>query len=221
MRRRFLSAGNFRSSAVRISRWRPDMARLGECDLYPNKMVQTSAELNQTARFSYYKGTKANYLRLYLNRGGAEYQQELYAKLAFNLMSRDETAKLCLNLTWKSKSLSCLHLDPLFLAKYSLVNRPLREIKSLKETLSLTKFRELWKGPFIDCVITKRAKKQPTLNALKNSGRLPISEETFKDLQALKRFCAAAAKHFFDNLSHGRGVAVTMMRREQHPFLAF
>ncbi|GFO22738.1 hypothetical protein PoB_004924300 [Plakobranchus ocellatus] len=37
--------------------------------------------------------------------------------------------------------------------------------------------------------------------------RLPISEEKFKDLQALKRFCAAVAKHFFDNLPHGRRVA--------------
>ncbi|GFO33362.1 hypothetical protein PoB_005986700 [Plakobranchus ocellatus] len=70
------------------------------------------------------------------------------------------------------------------------------------------KFRESWNGPFIDCVITKRAKKQPTPNALKKSyeGRLPISEEKFKDLKALKRFCAAAAKHFFDNLPHGQRI---------------
>ncbi|GFO02477.1 hypothetical protein PoB_002898200 [Plakobranchus ocellatus] len=71
------------------------------------------------------------------------------------------------------------------------------------------KFRELWNGPFIDCVITKRAKIQPTLNALKKSyeGRLPIFKEKFKDLKALKRFCAPAAKHFFDNLPHGQEIA--------------
>ncbi|GFN83857.1 hypothetical protein PoB_001036300 [Plakobranchus ocellatus] len=38
------------------------------------------------------------------------------------------------------------HLDPLFLAKCSLVSRPLREIKSLKESPSVMKFRELWNG---------------------------------------------------------------------------
>ncbi|GFO04605.1 LOW QUALITY PROTEIN: hypothetical protein PoB_003111000 [Plakobranchus ocellatus] len=103
------------------------------------------------------------------------------------------------------------HLDPLFLAKCPVASRPFREIKYLKESLSLMKFRESWNGPFVDCVIMKRAKKtkkKPTPNALKKSyvGRLPISEEKFKDLQALRRFCAAAAKHFFDILPHGRGI---------------
>ncbi|GFO36788.1 sushi, von Willebrand factor type a, egf and pentraxin domain-containing protein 1 [Plakobranchus ocellatus] len=60
--------------------------------------IYEDGELKETARFSYYKGTKVNYLRLYFNRGGAEYQLESLEKLTFNLMSRDETAKLCLNL---------------------------------------------------------------------------------------------------------------------------
>ncbi|GFN87143.1 phosphatidylinositol 3-kinase regulatory subunit alpha-like [Plakobranchus ocellatus] len=61
------------------------------------------------------------------------------------------------------------HLDASFLAKCPVTSRPLRENQIAKKSPPFIKFRETWNGPFIDCVtvITKRAKKQPTPNALK------------------------------------------------------
>ena len=101
------------------------------------------------------------------------------------------------------------HFDPLFLAKCPAASRPFREVIFTKESIGVMKFRESRHGPFVDCVVTKRAKKPPQPNTLQNlyAGKLPISDEKYKDLQVLKRFCTEPAQNFLNNLPHGRNAA--------------
>ncbi|KAK3758842.1 hypothetical protein RRG08_052854 [Elysia crispata] len=91
----------------------------------------------------------------------------------------------------------------LFLAKCPVASRPFREVIFTKESIGVMKFRESWHGPFADCVVTKRVKKPPQPNTLQNlyAGRLPISDEKYKDSQVWKRFCTEPAQNFLEQSS--------------------
>ena len=89
--------------------------------------------------------------------------------------------------------------------------RPIREVVFEEAHPRLLCYMENWNGAYSTAVISKpvgtRSRAMQVPRTPLYSGKLPISEAKYADLQVLKTFCSLQAQQFYDDLPHaGRNV---------------
>ena len=103
------------------------------------------------------------------------------------------------------------HIKVFYKTSCPIPTRPIREFVFEEAHPRLLRYRENWNGAYSTAVISKpvgarTSARQVPLTPL-YSGKLPISEAKYIDLQVLKTFCSLQAQQFYDDPSHaGRNV---------------
>ena len=95
------------------------------------------------------------------------------------------------------------HMKVLYKTFCPIPTRPIREVVFEEAHPRLLRYRENWNGAYSTAVISKpvgtrtRARQVPLTPLY--SGKLPISEAKYADLQVLKTFCSLQAQQFYDD----------------------
>ena len=98
------------------------------------------------------------------------------------------------------------HIKVLYNTSCPIPTRPIREVIFEEAHPRLLRYRENWNGAYSTAVIskpvgTRTRTRQVPLTPL-YSGKLPISEAKYADLQVFKIFCSLQAQQFYDDLPH-------------------
>ena len=98
------------------------------------------------------------------------------------------------------------HIKMLYKTSCPIPTRPICEVVFEEAHPRFLRYRENWNGAYSTAVVlkpvgTRTMARQVPLTPL-YSGKLPISEAKYADLQVLKTFCSIQAQQFYDDLLH-------------------